>query len=77
MKTRSLVFGLMVCLTAIATVAKAQVTLDVTKITCGQFAAYKITNPKYIAVWVSGYYHAPAKRWSLTRSNWWRTPTSW
>ena len=48
--------GSMVCVTAISTVAKAQVTLDVTKITCGQFAAYKITNPKYIAVWVSGYY---------------------
>jgi acid stress chaperone HdeB len=57
MKTCSLVFGLMVCLTAISTVVEAQVTLDVTKITCGQFAAYKITNPKYIAIWVSGYYN--------------------
>jgi acid stress chaperone HdeB len=57
MKTRNLVFGVMVCMTAMSTVAKAQVMLDVTKITCGQFAAYKITNPKYIAVWVSGYYH--------------------
>lgn len=37
--------------------AKAQVTLDVTKITCWQFATYKITNPQFIALWVSGYYH--------------------
>jgi acid stress chaperone HdeB len=35
----------------------AQVTLDVTKITCGQFVGYKITNPDFLAVWVSGYYH--------------------
>ena len=37
--------------------AHAQVTLDVTKITCEQFAAYKITNPDFIAVWISGYFH--------------------
>jgi acid stress chaperone HdeB len=35
----------------------AQVTLDVTKVTCRQFAAYKITNPDLLAVWISGYYH--------------------
>ncbi len=37
--------------------ANAQVLLDVSKITCGQFVAYKITNPKYISVWINGYYH--------------------
>jgi acid stress chaperone HdeB len=37
--------------------AQAQVTLDVAKITCGQFVAYKVTNPKYLAVWLSGYDH--------------------
>jgi hypothetical protein len=37
--------------------ARAQVTLDVAKITCGQFATYKIANPQHIAVWLSGYYH--------------------
>jgi acid stress chaperone HdeB len=57
MKTCRLVLGSLVCLTAMSSVAQAQVTLDVTKVTCGQFAAYKITNPKYIAIWVSGYYH--------------------
>ena len=40
-----------------ASSAHAQVTLDVTKITCNQFVAYKITNPDFIAVWISGYYH--------------------
>ncbi len=37
--------------------AHAQVALDVTKVTCEQFAAYKITNPDFLATWVSGYYH--------------------
>jgi hypothetical protein len=35
----------------------AQVTLDVSKLTCEQFVAYKVTNPKYLAVWLSGYDH--------------------
>jgi acid stress chaperone HdeB len=44
---------------ALATVpaARAQVTLDVSKITCDQFAGYKITNPQNIAIWLSGYYN--------------------
>jgi acid stress chaperone HdeB len=37
--------------------ARAQVMLDVAKITCDQFAAYKITNPQNIAMWLSGYYN--------------------
>jgi acid stress chaperone HdeB len=40
--------------------ASAQVTLDVSKITCWQFATYKVTNPQYISIWVSGYYHGKA-----------------
>jgi hypothetical protein len=40
----------------------AQVTLDLGKITCGQFVAYKITNPKYLSVWISGYYHGLHKK---------------
>jgi acid stress chaperone HdeB len=35
--------------------ACAQVTLDVAKITCDQWAGYKITNPQNIALWLSGY----------------------
>jgi acid stress chaperone HdeB len=44
--------------------ARAQVTLDVSKITCDQFAGYKITNPQNIAIWLSGYYNG--KRGSTT-----------
>jgi len=42
---------------AIATSAgHAQVTVDVAKITCGQFLAYTIADPKDIALWLNGYY---------------------
>ena len=37
--------------------AEAQVVVDVSKITCDQFATYKVANPEYIAIWLSGYYH--------------------
>jgi acid stress chaperone HdeB len=44
--------------------AQAQVTLDVSKVTCEQYNAYKITNPQNIAIWVNGYYHG--KRGDVT-----------
>jgi acid stress chaperone HdeB len=44
--------------------ARAQVTLEVSKITCDQYNAYKITNPQNIAIWVNGYYHG--KRGDVT-----------
>jgi len=44
--------------------AWAQVTLDISKVTCDQFHAYKITNPQNIAIWVNGYYHG--KRGDVT-----------
>jgi hypothetical protein len=34
--------------------AQAQVAIDVTKMTCEQFATYKIANPKFIAIWLNG-----------------------
>jgi|SRR5689334_21527721 len=37
---------------------RAQVTLDVSKITCDQYVGYKITDPQNIAMWLSGYYNA-------------------
>ena len=49
--------GLVLALFLAAPAAQAQVTLDVAKITCGQFVSYKVTNPKYLAVWLSGYDH--------------------
>ncbi len=48
---------LVLALTLSATSASAQVLLDVSKITCWQFVTYKVTNPRLIAIWVSGYYH--------------------
>src|SRR5262245_55154916 len=44
--------------------ARAQVTLDISKITCEQYNAYKVTNPQNIAIWVNGYYHG--KRGDVT-----------
>jgi acid stress chaperone HdeB len=40
--------------------APAQVTVDVSKISCEQFLYYKITDPQHIAIWLSGYYQARA-----------------
>ena len=36
--------------------ARAQVMLDVSKVTCEQFAGYKITTPQNIAIWLNGYH---------------------
>jgi acid stress chaperone HdeB len=53
--------GLGVAVLAVALVAsqsaRAQVALDVAKMTCEQFATYKVTNPKFIAIWLNGYHH--------------------
>jgi acid stress chaperone HdeB len=37
--------------------AQAQVTLDVSKITCEQFILWKVTDPDKIILWLSGYYN--------------------
>jgi acid stress chaperone HdeB len=55
--------GLIFALDTIPT-ARAQVTLDVSKITCEQLRSYRITRPENIAIWLSGYYHG--KRDSTT-----------
>ena len=38
-------------------VAQSQVTIDVAKITCDQYILFKVTDPRNIAIWMSGYYH--------------------
>ena len=40
-----------------ATAGHAQVSIDVSKITCDQYLAFKVADPKDIGVWLSGYYH--------------------
>jgi|EndMetStandDraft_7_1072992.scaffolds.fasta_scaffold1771674_1 acid stress chaperone HdeB len=42
---------------ACAPMARAQVTLDVTKITCTQFMHFHIAKPDDIGLWLSGYYN--------------------
>jgi acid stress chaperone HdeB len=55
MKCRGGLIGLaLAAMTASA--AHAQVTVDIAKITCGQFLAYSIADPKEIALWLNGYY---------------------
>jgi acid stress chaperone HdeB len=55
-KKTSFIISAIVLLGA-SSVALAQVTIDVSKITCGQFVEYKIADPGRIAVWISGYNH--------------------
>ncbi len=56
MKFKIPTFGLgLLCLQF--STAQAQVTLDISKITCEQFRGYTITDPNNIALWLSGYYN--------------------
>src|SRR5215212_9569700 len=43
---------------ASASSVQAQVTIDVSKITCDQFVHSKVSSPTLIAAWLSGYYNA-------------------
>lgn len=36
---------------------QAQTTIDVAKITCEQWLAFKVADPNNIALWLSGYYN--------------------
>ena len=47
----------LVLVLAPCSVARSQVTIDVAKITCDQFVLFKVTDPRNIAIWLSGYYH--------------------
>jgi acid stress chaperone HdeB len=46
-----------VCALSASQAVRAQAMLDVSKITCWQFATYKVTSPKFIAIWLSGFHH--------------------
>jgi acid stress chaperone HdeB len=54
---RVAVVGVVLLAAAGSTPAPAQVVLDVSKLTCEQYATYKVTNPKFIAIWISGFQH--------------------
>jgi hypothetical protein len=40
-----------------ASIAHGQVTIDVSKITCVQFARGEVGLPRTTAIWLNGYYH--------------------
>lgn len=46
----------LVCSLASATV-HAQVTIDLSKVTCQQYVLYKVGGPEKIGLWLSGYYN--------------------
>jgi len=48
-----------------APVAQAEVTLDVSKLTCEQFLGYKLTTSEKIATWLSGYHNGKRGNTSL------------
>ena len=41
----------------VAPSARAQVSIEIAKITCKQFLAFSVADPRDIAIWLSGYYH--------------------
>ena len=47
-------YGLLLALCA---AAQAQTTIDVSKITCEQFLTFKVADPEFIGLWLSGYYN--------------------
>jgi acid stress chaperone HdeB len=53
---RTLFVGSAIVFLTASSMAPAQVTVDVSKITCDQFVKYEIADPKLIAIWISGYY---------------------
>ena len=66
--TKSALVVLTLMLTAfMVSAAQAQVTVEVSKITCEEFASYKVTDPEKIAIWLSGYYHGKQGNTSLDR----------
>jgi len=57
MRPKHIVTGLVFCLIVFAaTSTRAQVTIDASKITCDQFVHSKVSSPRLIAAWLSGYY---------------------
>ena len=48
-------------LTFMGSAAQAQTTIDVSKVTCEQYIAFKVADPEHIALWLSGYYRGLQK----------------
>jgi acid stress chaperone HdeB len=54
---RSMLLSSSVMLAVAVVPAVAQVTVDVGRISCEQYTAFKVADPRDIAIWMSGYYH--------------------
>jgi acid stress chaperone HdeB len=54
---RTLFVGSAIVFLTASSMAPAQVTVDVSKITCDEFVKYDIADPRQIAAWISGYHH--------------------
>jgi acid stress chaperone HdeB len=54
---RILFVSSVIVLLSASSMAPAQETVDVTKITCDEFVKYEIADPKRIESWINGYYH--------------------
>jgi acid stress chaperone HdeB len=55
-KVARLISGFTLALAAIS-LAQAQTTVDVAKITCDQLTGFDVKDPRDTAIWLSGYYH--------------------
>ena len=58
---RSKLFVLILLGLLVGSKAQAQVTIDMSKLTCDQFLQHKVTNPTFLALWLSGYYAGKRK----------------
>ena len=56
MRVNLVLLGLAVTLLS-TSLANGQVSIDVSKITCDQFAQGKVGLPRTTAIWLNGYYH--------------------
>jgi acid stress chaperone HdeB len=56
MKTR-IAFACVITAFISVPTARGQVTIDVAKITCDQYLLFKVTDPRNISIWLSGFYH--------------------
>jgi acid stress chaperone HdeB len=55
LKLKPILLGSMFAVLAVS-VAQAQVTIDVSKITCDQYLSNKVASSRTVAVWLSGFY---------------------
>jgi acid stress chaperone HdeB len=67
MAKSALVISNLILTAFVVSPAQAQITVDVSKITCEEFASYKIIDPEKIAIWLSGYYHGKQGNASFDR----------